>query len=75
MKNGELPGITPFRVHVHLINRFVEGWEALSLNAFRKVEIELEETVRELCTSVFGRFRSSGLLSEARSSSQCVDLG
>jgi hypothetical protein len=66
MKKGELPGITPFRVHVHLIEGFVHSWEELCLLAFRKVEVLLEETVRELCTGVFGRFRSSGLLSDVR---------
>ena len=67
LKKGELPGITPFRVHVHLIKRFVEDWEQLCLLAFRKVEILLDETVRDLCDSAFGRFRSSGLLSDVRS--------
>jgi hypothetical protein len=66
MKKGELPGIMPFRVHVHLIEDFVHYWEELCLLAFRKVEVLLEETVGELCTNVFGRFSSSGLHSDMR---------
>jgi hypothetical protein len=65
-KQRELPGITPFRVHEHYINIFVEKWERLCLNVFKTVESILKDNVSYLCEKVFGRFSSSGLLYDVK---------
>ena len=66
MKKRELPSITPFRVHEHFINLFVRDWEKSCLDVFGNVETILEDTVKELSTHVFGRFRRSGLFSDVK---------
>jgi hypothetical protein len=66
MSTRELPGITPFRIHEHFINKSVKDWKDICLDAFSQVENILKSVAEGLCKKHFERFRSFGLLNNAK---------
>jgi hypothetical protein len=64
----EFPDITPFTVHKHFVTSFTSRWESICLESLKKIEKELQAVLETLCDDYFGRFRTSLLWDDARSS-------
>ena len=62
----DLPGVVPRKVHERFIDKYVSSWLNICLELFGEVELLLRDLVHDLCCKYFLRFRTSGLLNDAK---------
>jgi hypothetical protein len=62
----ELPDVIPFNVYETFIKDFLAQWYPICLQSFREIERLLEGLAEQLCARHFGRFKSTGLLTQAK---------
>jgi hypothetical protein len=62
----ELPDVIPFNVYETFIKDFLAQWFPICMQSFREIERLLEGLAAELCARYFGRFKSTGLLTQAK---------